>query len=302
MQYRVLIEASGSLTSFYLINAIKEAGNIVYASDIDNFNAAALLADHFVCMPKVNDSKLWEITEKIIAKNKINMVIPTLDESLLGWSQRRDYFKKKGVYVIISPEETIELCLDKWKTYKFFISIGIETPKTELYKNFGLIKPRNGRGGNGIELSDFNYNQNGQFTHITQEIVFGEEYTIDCFFDNKGKPTYIIPRKRLSIKEGKSIKGVVCKHQAIEKEIMKIAKEIKFFGPINFQVFETKDKDLFFIEINPRLGGGSSLAFAASENWITLVTNNLIEEKRIRPKPIQYGLKMARIYKDVFFE
>lgn len=103
------------------------------------------------------------------------------------------------------------------------------------------------------------------------------------------------------MRDGKSTHGEVCNVVAINQAIKKIAKEIELIGAINFQAFLTQEGELYFIEVNPRLGGGSALAFAASENWVALMIENLINKKEIQPKPIRYGLKMARRYTEVFF-
>ncbi|MBR2111522.1 MAG: hypothetical protein IJ950_00970, partial [Helicobacter sp.] len=55
------------------------------------------------------------------------------------------------------------------------------------------------------------------------------------------------------------------------------------------------------IEINPRLGGGSALGFAASENWITAMIEMFVYKQNITAKPIKYGLKMARSYQEIYF-
>ena len=74
-----------------------------------------------------------------------------MDEGLLKWSQKKDYFKEKySTDVIISNEEVIDLCVDKWKTYLFFKKNNIPTPKTSLGRKYNLFKPRKGRGSTGI--------------------------------------------------------------------------------------------------------------------------------------------------------
>lgn len=103
------------------------------------------------------------------------------------------------------------------------------------------------------------------------------------------------------MRDGKSTHGEVCHVAKIDQAIHKIAKEIQFIGAINFQAFLNQEDELYFIEVNPRLGGGSALAFAATENWINLMIDNLIAKREIQPKPIAYGLKMARSYREVFF-
>ncbi|EOI2961398.1 ATP-grasp domain-containing protein [Campylobacter jejuni] len=302
-KYKIFTEASGCLTSLYILNAIKDANCLACASDIDSFNAAYSIADDFILMPRVSDEKLWDKTKKLLLEHHVDIVIPTLDDSLLGWSIYKEDFKQMGIEVIISPKDTIEIFIDKWKTYLFFEKLSIPTPKTEIYKNFGLIKPRNGRGGAGIELFSKSFKNKNEWLYITQEKVEGLEYTVDCFFDKNGEPIYIIPRKRFEVKDGKSIKSVVCKHPLIDKYIRKISKEIYFIGPVNFQVFENNQSDLFFIEVNPRLGGGSSLAFKASENWIKLIVEHFVKNQSlISSNKINFGLKMARIYSDVFFK
>lgn len=146
---KILTEASGSLTSSYLAKAIREAGHIVCGSDINNFNAA--FYDDFILMPRANDPQLWDKTLSLLQQHSIDIVIPTLDESLLGWSERVELFAQYGILVLISPPHTIATFIDKWKTYEFFTAHNIPTPHTALYEPKRILKPRYGRGGSGIE-------------------------------------------------------------------------------------------------------------------------------------------------------
>ena len=47
----ILIEATGGLTSGYLIKAIKDSGHRVIGSDIFEFNHSRYMCDDFVIMP-----------------------------------------------------------------------------------------------------------------------------------------------------------------------------------------------------------------------------------------------------------
>ena len=60
------------------------------------------------------------------------------------------------------------------------------------------------------------------------------------------------------------------------------------------------DGSVKFIEINPRIAGGTALGFASTESWITLIVNNIIGGEPIEPKLIQYGLEMRRYYAEIF--
>lgn len=293
----ILLEASGSLTAAYLIKAVQDAGCIALASDISDECYARGLTSYFTLMPKAKDKNLWEKIEEILDSYKVQIVIPSLDETLLEWAKRKKYFEKKNISIIISDENVIETFQDKWLTYLFFKENNIPTPETSLEQKYSLIKPRFGRGSNGIFIAKENVNMEG---NISQELIHGTEYTIDVFCDNQHRPIYIVPRKRINVKEGKSTAGIVVKHKKIENYVRKICKATKFIGPINMQCFELENGEIKFIEINPRIAGGMALGFAATENWIPLIISNLINKKEIHPVEVKYGLKMMRYYSEVF--
>lgn len=299
MKKRILIEASGSLVSNWVIKAIKESGHVAIASDITEESVGRFLADEFVTVPKSDHPDLWSHLESILVENKIDLVIPSLDETLILWAKKKKYLKSKyGIDVIISNMKTIETFIDKYRTFLFFSSAHIPTPATSLQKVYPLVKPRFGRGGKGIEQTeDENIDMKGK---ISQEFIEGEEYTIDCLIDHKGKPIYIVPRKRLVVKDGKSVNGIVVNNARINEWVTKICKQIKFFGPINIQCIESP-QGIKFIEINPRIGGGMALGLAATENWISLITKYLIKEKEVLDiKKVKVGLRMYRYYEEVF--
>ena len=166
-----------------------------------------------------------------------------------------------------------------------------------LEQKYKLVKPRFGRGGDGIYIGDQRKNMKKM---ISQDFIEGIEYTVDCFFSRSGDPVYIVPRKRLSVVDGKSTKGVVIKHNLIRNYIQDIARNIKFEGPINFQFIENENGKVYFLEVNPRISGGMALGFSATENWIKLIVDNYINNKELTPQPIQYGLKMTRYYSECF--
>ena len=294
---RIMIEASGSLVSGYMIKAIQDAGHIAVASDIDTANHGAILADDFIKMPRVSAPDLWQQTEQLLSAHQVDIVIPSLDETLLGWAERREYFASRGVHVILSDVATIATFQDKWRTYEFFQSAGIPTPATSLTQDYWVVKPRLGRGGKGIHMGDAPQDMTDM---ISQEFIKGTEYTCDCFFDGNGRPVYIVPRKRDSVVDGKSLRGITVRHDRIDALIRRIGSRIALRGPVNFQCIETAEDELFFIECNPRIAGGMALGFAASENWISLIVSNLVRGSDISAKPVRYDLRMVRYYAECF--
>ena len=290
---KVLTEANGGATAKYMVDAIIDARHEPIGCDINqNTICSALGFDSFI-VPKAIHESFWETMPLLIKKHKITDVIPTLDETLLGWSTRKEYFKSVGCLIHISPPKTLEIFLDKWKTFNFFKKNEFPTPNTSLENIFPLTKPRNGRGAVGIELNNVDREMIGL---ISQEVCSGQELTIDVFVYNN-KPLYIVPRSRDQVVNGKSTVSSVLKHDKIEQYIYKLCEKIQFSGAFNIQCF-LNGNDIKFTELNPRFGGGTALAFTATENWIEVLLNGLSDSWM--PKDVDYGLKMTRFYNDYF--
>lgn len=295
---RILTEASGSFTAAYLIKYIQATGYKAVASDIVEDCAGRYLADDFMLMPKVGDEKLWDKITIFLKEHEVDVVIPSLDEMLLGWAERKDYFRDMGITVICSSPQTIKICQDKWLTYQFFSKNGIPTPATSLTQDYPLIKPRCGRGAKGVKITSEPLPMMG---YISQEVVQGQEYTVDILCNKDSKPLYIVPRIRQGINNGKSTGGEVIDQPDIINWVQWICQLIPFQGPINLQCFVCDDGSIKVIEINPRIAGGMALGFAATENWIPLLVEHFVYGKEITNlKPIQYGMMMRRYYAEVF--
>ncbi|GAB5380739.1 MAG: ATP-grasp domain-containing protein [Aliiglaciecola sp.] len=299
---KILIEAVGSYTSGYLIEAIQSSGHHCVASDISHRSAGAVLADTFVEFPTVDDANLWDKVEQILLATKVDVVIPTFDEMLLGWATRKEYYASLGVIVVVSEPDVVKTFNDKWLTYQAFIENGIPAPIASLDSDYSVFKPRIGRGGEGVVFVDPQNIEKHYFPEgfMSQKCAHGDEYTVDCLFDSRGALVYCVPRKRLMIKEGKSTSGVVVDEPLVFEFIKKLASSYQFLGPVNFQCFVEHDS-IEFIEVNVRFGGGSSLGMAATENWIPLLVDNFFFNRSINPNvKINFGMKMYRQYKDVF--
>ena len=203
MKRRILTEASGSLVSAYLIKAIKESGNVSIASDIDKNNHGFCLADDFIEMPPSNDPELWSKIEKKLIERKVDMVIPSFDETLMGWSKRKEYFYKKGINILISHSDSLEIYLDKYEAFKFCKLHNVPTPKTSLSQEYKIVKPRFGRGGSGIYIGDEKKDMNNM---ISQEYIKGMEYGLDILNDFSGNFIAVCAKRKIDMRAGETDK------------------------------------------------------------------------------------------------
>lgn len=296
---KIMTEAVGCLTAATTIKLIKKAGFISVGTDSNADCFARNLADEFYQVPLASDPGSADFLFNLVIDKKVDLVMPTLDDGLIKWAQMSPELEKEGVIVALSPIKTIETFQDKWTTYLFFKENNIPTPETSLTQQYDLVKPRNGRGGMGVKITKEKVNMDGM---ISQQLLIGDEYTVDVFCDIESNPVYIVPRKRIHVIDGKSSAGIVVENPEIERYVKKICSAIPFVGMINMQCFVCENGEVVFTEINPRKGGGTVLGMAATENWIPLAVKTFVEKKKITDKkPISYGLKMGRFYDEVFY-
>lgn len=210
-----------------------------------------------------------------ICKNdKIDIIIPTIDTDLMVLAENKCLFEDIGTKVLISEPDKIKICRDKNITSDFFVGCGLKAPQT--YNDFRMfdggypcfIKPKDGSSS----INAYKVNNEEELIsfagliddYIIQEYVDGIEYTVDVFCDFEGNPIYITPRIRQSVRAGEVLKTQINLDDTIIEEIHKLISGFKPCGPITVQLIRDNITGLdYYIEINPRFGGGAPLSMKA---------------------------------------
>ena len=249
----------------------------IYGADMSDTAPALQFCDHTVIVPRIKDDFYIPVLLENCKKHHIDALIPTIDTDLLILAQAKEEFKKIGTTVIISEEDKIKLCRDKRLTSAYFTSVGLLAPmpvdNVELYDGGypAFIKPKDGSS------SVFAYKVSSQEElesmakqvpdYIIQPFIDGTEYTVDVFCDFHGNPIYITPRIRLATRSGEVLKTEISQDETIILEIKQLLADYRPCGAITVQLIRQKEtnKD-FFIEINPRFGGGAPLTMRAGAN------------------------------------
>lgn len=291
----VLIEGVSDPVWGTLLPYLQPVADNLIGIDADSLAFGLYIVDRGYLLPQSEESKYFAQVIQICRREKVDLVVPTQETGLHKWALLKERLARHGINVLISPPETVAICQDKWETYRFFVTHNVPTPRTSLKHEYELIKPRRGEGGSGILRA-----QPGEPVEmsgrLSQELLIGEEVSVDALCDLDGEIIYIVPRQRLCVEFGRSVIGKVIRDDQIRRYVRRILKSATFIGPINIQCFRTKE-GIFFIEINPRLAGGLSLSMAATENWFKVILSRL-KGSSVRPKRVNYGLMMIRYLND----
>jgi carbamoyl-phosphate synthase large subunit len=241
---------------------------------VDRINKAGLNLPTFYKIPKANEEGFLDMIKEIVTKHNIDLVIPTVDEELLIFSENPLETK-----VAISPFTTINMCNDKYLLYEKFDGYEFCPVYALAGSDKGVygkifVKPRIGRGGRNTAFFESEGNIPKDYmtnNFVVCEYLPGKEYTVDAMCDFDGNLIFAVPRIRTEVIKGISVKGKTEKNDNVLKITGEICKVLKFIGPINLQFKLDANSKPKLVEINPRFSGGLPLTAAAGINPVEVL-------------------------------
>lgn len=262
------------------INALRRLGmrGNVITTDMSPLSPGLYFSDRHYIVPLTTDRRYIPIIKSICFKERIRLLIPTIDDELPLFGAHADKFLATGVRVAVSSAQTNIICNDKYLTARFLSERDIPAAKTWLPSELDstrltfplFLKPRCGRGSVGAHLIANEQQLNFFLTDVpdpvVQEFLPGREFTIDLLADFNGKVISVVPRERLVIRSGVSDRGRTWNHKGMIDLAIRTAEALEIRGPANIQVMLQNNHATIF-EVNPRFAGGIPLTLAAGADF-----------------------------------
>ena len=267
----------------------------IYGADMAGTAPALAYCDYTRKVVAMKDSGYIRNLLDICIADHIDLLIPTIDTDLLVLSENKEKFEAIGTRVMISAPDKIRICRDKNNTSQFFLDCGLHAPMPvndwkEYKSGFpAFIKPKDGSSSiNAFKVEnkeELEVYARQVEDYIVQPFVSGHEYTIDVFCDWDGNPISIVPRERLQVRAGEVLKTQICMDSTMIEESKALCSAFKPCGPMTVQLIRDDAGIDWYIEINPRFGGGAPLSMKAgarsAEAILKLMDGEEIEEKEI---------------------
>lgn len=273
----------------------------IIGADITEDAPALFFCDESRIVCKIREKEYIPQLLSICKKEKVDCLIPTIDTDLLLLAENKGNFEAIGTKVLISAVDKVKLCRDKNYTADYFVSLGLKSPlpvnSVEKYEKAlrlgtvsfpAFIKPKDGSSSINAykveNLEDLKLYAEKIEDYIIQPFISGREYTIDIFCDYEGNPIYITPRERLVVRAGEVLKTQIVQDDVMIQEMQTLIEDYKPCGQITVQLIrdEVTDED-YYIEINPRFGGGAPLSMKAgadsAEALLKMLNGNKLEYK-----------------------
>lgn len=260
----------------------------------------------FEVIPKATDPDFITAIEALCQKHQIQVILPLVTRELFPFSEHKNSFAQKGIKVVVSDYEQLNIANDKGKLYQLLHNSGILTPQyiivhtvQELhdavyqlgYPNKTVcFKPCVSNGSRGFRIIDetkdefdllFNYKPTSEYITLGKaESILSQKpfppLLVSEYLPGEeytidclaqdGKCLLAIPRLRKKMLQGISVAGIVEKNTEIITYCHQIVDCCKLHGPVGVQVKRAEDGTFKILEINPRVQGTTVALLGAGIN------------------------------------
>lgn len=286
----ILITGAGGAAAISVWKSLGQ-DHTIYMADMDPCAAGLYLvpAERRFIIPAGTSVEFIPHLIKICEQHSIELLIPTVDAELLPVAKQRAEFNAKGVQIPLSSEQCLEMCRDKFQLLDFCKDTGL-TPKFALltkdtppdafdYPCFA--KPREGAGSSGAmvihnakELDALPKDS----SYLVQELLSGEEYSVDVYIHSKGYPLAAVPRLRLKIDSGIAVACLTKNDPILAKMALKIIQRAGITYVANIQFKANAAGEFKLLEINPRFPGTLPLTAAAGIDIPKILIKDILGE------------------------
>ncbi|MGP3561693.1 ATP-grasp domain-containing protein [Geobacillus sp. BK01] len=253
--------------------AMKKMGisGAVIGADRNGNCIGKYFVDEFWPMPSLEHFTVEEFIS-ICRKKQIDFIIPTRDGELPFFSFYRQAFEENGIFVMVSEQQAVDVCLDKLRFYEVLSAYGFPVVPTtlslaELDDGDYVVKERYGAGARniGICLTKEEANRHAKKLEapVFQPFIAGTEISIDLYMTRMGRTKGAVARKRDYVVNGESQITTTIRNEKLEGMCTAVASYLGLYGHAVMQVIIDREGQFHLIECNPRFGGASTLSIEA---------------------------------------
>jgi carbamoyl-phosphate synthase large subunit len=311
---RILVTGVGGPSGVSILRAMAGAPVAMLGGDIDPYAAGLYLLepDRRHILPRGDDPRIASMLLDLCRAEEVDVLVPTVDTELLPLAQAREEFAAAGVTLVVAQEETLAVCLDKWRLAErcrgavrvpdtWLVDEGFDPSEPSLPV---IVKPRSGSGSRGIALLERREElealpRDGSL--LVQEHLPGPEHSLDVLARADGHVAAVVPRERLKVDSGIAVTGRTKHDERLDTFAREVARLIGLTTVANVQVKEDADGEPALLEVNPRFPGTMPLTVASGVDMPRLAIGEALGEA-IPDGPIAFrDIAMVRYFEERFF-
>jgi carbamoyl-phosphate synthase large subunit len=237
---RVLVPGAGGAAAIGAIKALRMAGyrGQIVATDVDALSPGLELADVGAVLPRATAPDFLPRAMELMRRERVEAVLPTSGAELPVLAAHAETLRAAGVTVVGCDADVIETCVD---SARFAARVGADFPLAREQQPW----PREGLMGAASG---------------------GATYAVDVLCDLAARPLVAVPRLRLAVNDGVSVRGQVLHDEGIETLALRLALALGVKGPACVQLHRGSDDVVRVVEVQPWLGAAAFFSALAGVN------------------------------------
>ncbi len=249
-----------------------------------------LLRTHLTC-PSLHDPDFKPRFVSLLRTHGIDLVFGLTDALVAEFATWDDV---DGVTFVVPSADAAQVCADKRLTYERLRGV---VPIPDIYGADEMpplpafAKPPRGGGSRDTHLLTTTDHvvaarQRGQ---VIQELLPGDEYTVDCIGDRDGRLLFAHPRRRAFIGRSISLGTVAEPMPELVAHAEAIAKAMPIAGPWFAQFKRAADGEPKLLEVNARVGGSMTLTRLAGVNIPAIAAFSFAGHDIVVPRVVEHA-------------
>jgi carbamoyl-phosphate synthase large subunit len=242
-------------------------------------------ACYMIPYPSGGLDELYERIKTIHEKEKLDIIIPTLDSELYGFVKIQNKLLDLGIKTFLPTIEQLNIRA-KDTLFSFCESNGIKAPENILANSTRDIYSINEKFDYPVVIKGIFYDayiadnfeeamsafnkirMKWGYPVIIQEYLKGDEYNVVALGDGTGKMTGAVPMRKLYITDkGKGWAGITIDDKRLIELSRKVIEKTKWRSGMELEFIKSADTgEYYLLEINPRFPAWTFLAPMAGQN------------------------------------
>ncbi|WP_028050482.1 ATP-grasp domain-containing protein [Cellulomonas sp. URHD0024] len=307
---RVLVTGAGGPAGAAVVRSLLRRGDVeVFGADTDRWAGGLYLVDapHRRLVPAGQAADFVPAVRQIVSDDAIDVVFPTVDVELPLLAAVRD---ELGA-VLASPSlRTVETCLDAL-TLARTCARTVRVPRTELLGTVQatsgwdfpvVVKARRAGGSRGVQTVHSQAELDAVHDEedlVVQELLPGDEFSVDVLADLEGHVVAAVPRARLRVDHGVAVAGVTVHDDALVEAASRVARAVGLTTVASVRLRYDGSGVPALLEVNPRFPAGMPLTVASGVDMPSLTLDVVLG--RPVPSCVDFAeLAAVRYLEDVF--
>ena len=240
---------------------------------------------YMIPYPSSGLDALYERIAFIHSREKLDVIIPTLDSELYGFVKLSDRLRAIGIRTFLPTFEQLNLRA-KDKLFEFCSSRGVKVPKNIIISSLQDLQKIPDSFSYPVAVKGIFYEAHIAHNYndavvafeklrmkwglpiIVQEFVTGDEFNVAALGDGTGKTVGAVAMRKLYITDkGKGWSGVTIDDKNLIRIAAQVMQELQWRSGMELEFIKSKENNEYYLlEINPRFPAWVYLATASGQN------------------------------------